>query len=280
MDKIIKLGELNTLTIDRITEPGIYLMAQDEETVLLPNAYITNEMEVGKDIEVFVYTDSEDRLVSTTLSPMGMLNDIVALEVVDLLPFGAFVDMGLPKDLLVPKNKQKSSFSVGQTRVVRIIEDEHTGRLIGTEKFSLEDASKDFSKNDEVEILVYAKSPLGYKVVVNAKHEGMIFHTEIFENIDIGQSKRAYVKYVRDDGKMDICLQKIGQRDVNDLEQRVIDILNENGGELGFTYKSDAEDIKDVFSMSKKAFKATLTKLIENKKIVLNTSTISVLTHS
>ena len=211
MDQRIELGLINTLRIDRVTEPGLYLIAEDEEVVLLPNAYITNDMHVGNDIKVFIYTDSEDRLISTTLPPKGILGDIVSVEVVDLLPFGAFVDIDLPKDLLVPKNKQKSSFSVGQTRVVRIIEDEHTGRLIGTEKFSLEDAPKTFTKNDEVEVVVYAKSPLGYKLVVNGKYEGMIFHNEVFENIEIGSSKRAYVKYVRDDGKMDISLQKIGE---------------------------------------------------------------------
>lgn len=277
MDRHIILGKLNTLVIDRITEPGIYLMCEDEEVVLLPNAYITNDMQVGNEIEVFVYTDSEDRLISTTLKPYGMLNDIVAVDVVDLLPFGAFVDIGLPKDLLVPKNKQKASFRVGERRVIKIVEDENSGRLIGTEKFALEDADKNLNRNDEVEIVIYAKTPLGYKVVVNSLYEGMIFHTEIFENIEIGSNKRAYVKYVRDDGKLDISLQRIGQRNDNDYEQKVVDILKENGGELGFTYKSDAEDIKDVFGMSKKAFKATLTKLIENKKIVLNSRTISVL---
>ncbi len=276
MDQRIELGLINTLRIDRVTEPGLYLIAEDEEVVLLPNAYITNDMHVGNDIKVFIYTDSEDRLISTTLTPKGILGDIVSVEVVDLLPFGAFVDIDLPKDLLVPKNKQKSSFSVGQTRVVRIVEDEHTGRLIGTEKFSLEDAPKTFKKNDELDVVVYAKSPLGYKLVVNGKYEGMIFHNEIFENIEIGSSKRAYVKYVRDDGKMDVSLQKIGEKNVNDIEEKVLDILKQNGGELGFTYKSDAEDIKDVFGISKKSFKATLTKLIENKKIILTSNTISV----
>ncbi|NQY21375.1 MAG: DNA-binding protein [Campylobacteraceae bacterium] len=277
MEKYITLGVLNTLVIDRITEPGIFLMSEDDESVLLPNAYITDDMQIGEEIEVFIHTDSEDRLVATTLKPYGMVNDIVALEVVDLMQFGAFCDMGLPKDLLVPKNKQKSTFSVGQTRVVKIIEDENTGRLIGTEKYVLDPADKVFLKNAEVEIMVYAKSPLGYKVVVNKKHEGMIFHTEIFENIEIGDSKRAYVKYVRDDGKMDISLQKIGKKNDNDIEQKIIDILVENGGELGFTYKSDAEDIKDVFGISKKSFKSTLTKLIENKKIILGTRTIKVI---
>ncbi|NQY52855.1 MAG: DNA-binding protein [Campylobacteraceae bacterium] len=277
MEKYITLGQLNTLVIDRITEPGIFLMSEDDESVLLPNAYITDDMQIGEEIEVFIHTDSEDRLVATTLKPYGMVNDIVALEVVDLMQFGAFCDMGLPKDLLVPKNKQKSTFSVGQTRVVKIIEDENTGRLIGTEKYVLDPADKVFLKNAEVEIMVYAKSPLGYKVVVNKKHEGMIFHTEIFENIEIGDSKRAYVKYVRDDGKMDISLQKIGKKNDNDIEQKIIDILVENGGELGFTYKSDSEDIKDVFGISKKSFKSTLTKLIENKKIILGTRTIKVI---
>ncbi len=279
MNKKIELGLINRLKVNRVSENGLYLISQDEEEVLLPNAYIKADMEIGSLLEVFIYTDSEDRLVSTTLTPYGMKGDYVALEVVDKTNFGAFLDFGLPKDLLVPKNKQKSTFNIGDIKVVQIIEDESTHRLIGTEKFKLKEASKQFLKNDEVEIIPFIKTPLGFKVVVNNAYEGLIYHNEIFENIKIGDKKRAYIRYIRDDGKMDISLQKIGAKNSDDNPNKVLEILKQNGGRLEFTYKSDAQDIKDVFSMSKKAFKFSLTKLINDKKIELGDSFISILTN-
>ncbi len=276
MNEKIELGSLNTLRINRVSEPGIYLIAGDEEEVLLPNCYVTKEMDIDSTLEVFIYTDSEDRLVATTLKPYAMKNDFASLEVVDTANFGAFLDMGLPKDLLVPKNKQKSTFNVGDIKVIKVLEDDKTNRLIGSEKFDLSKEPDDLEINDEVEIILYTKTPLGFKVIVNNKYEGLIYHNEIFENIQIGDKKRAYVKFLREDGKVDISLQKIGAKKSDDNPSKVLNILEENGGELGFTYKSDAEDIKDVFGMSKKAFKASLTKLIEDEKITLLEDKISI----
>ncbi len=274
MNKEINLGEINNLKVSRVSEPGLYLKALNDEEVLLPNAYITKEMQIDSNLDVFIYTDSEDRLVATTLTPYGYKGDFVSLEIVDIAKFGAFLDIGLPKDLLVPKNKQRSTFNVGDKKVVQIIEDEKTHRLIGSEKFELEKLDYDFKQNDEVEIIPYIKTPLGFKVIVNNKYPGLIYHNEIFENIQVGDKKRAYVKFVREDDKLDISLQKIGAKKSDDNPQRVLDILKENGGELSFTYKSDAEDIKDTFEMSKKAFKASLTKLLEDKKILLSETSI------
>ena len=274
MNKRINLGEKNLLKVNRVSEPGLYLIAGDEEEVLLPNAYVTKDMAIDSIIEVFIYTDSEDRLVATTVKPYAYKNDFVSLEVVDIAKFGAFMDMGLPKDLLVPKNKQKSTFQIGDRKVVQLVEDETTNRLIGNEKFKLDKASKQFTKNEEVEIIPFIKTPLGFKVIVNNKYEGLIYHNEIFENINIGDKKRAYIKYERDDGKLDITLQKIGVKKSDDNPNKVLDVLEQNNAELPFTYKSDAEDIKKTFAMSKKAFKSSLTKLLEEKKIVLTDNSI------
>jgi len=275
----IKLGEINTLRIDRVTEPGIYLMSQDEEeAVLLPNAYITDDMQIDELIDVFIYTDSEDRLVATTLTPKAMINEFALLEVIDTASFGAFVDIGLPKDLLVPRNKQKNPFSVGEKRFVRIVEDEETGRLIGIEKFASY-ISRDlsgFEVNDEVEILVFAKTPLGFKVIVNHDYEGMIFHDEIFENVYSGVTKRAFVKNIREDGKFDIILQKVGSKSGDSDQNKIMILLKKNGGSMAFTYKSDAAAIKKTFGLSKKNFKACLTKLIESNKLELLETSIKV----
>jgi len=269
MNNKIELGVINRLKVNRVSEPGIYLCALDEEEVLLPNCYVTSDMQIGAEIDVFIYTDSEDRLVATTLKPYAMKDDFAALEVVDTTKFGAFLDMGLSKDLLIPKNKQKSTFQVGNIKVVKIEEDEKTHRLIGTEKFVLEKNCEDLKKNDEVDILLYMKTPLGFKVIVNNKYEGLIYHNEIFEKVNVCDRKKGYVKYIRDDGKLDLSLQKIGVKNSEDNPNKILEILALNNNELEFTYKSDPEKIKEKFSMSKKAFKAALTKLIEDKKIEL-----------
>lgn len=273
MDKTIQVGKLNNLKINRVSEPGIYLISEDETEVLLPNAYVNKEMQIGQDLEVFIYTDSEDRLVATTLKPYLYLNEFAYLEIVDMAKFGAFVDIGLPKDILVPKNRQRSSFHTGSMKVLQLQLDDKTNRLLASEKFELVKVGKDFSKNDEVEILIYSKTPLGFKVIVNNIYEGLIYHNEVFTKVNIGDRKKAYIKVVRPDGKLDISLQKIGLKEKNDT---VLDILIKNGGKLEFTYKSSAEDINEVFGISKKSFKATLTKLLNEDKIILDEDSIRV----
>ncbi|QKJ26844.1 putative RNA-binding protein (S1 domain) [Aliarcobacter cibarius] len=266
MNEKLKQGVVNTLRVNRVSEPGIYLISGDETEVLLPNIYVEKSMQIGSLVDVFIYTDSEDRLVATTLKPYLYLNEFANLKIVDSAKFGYFVDIGLAKDLLVPKNRQKGTFTVGSYKVLQMQFDERTSRLIASEKYILQSEPKNLKQNDEVEIILYSKTPLGYKVIVNNLYEGMIFHSEVFENLRIGDKKRAYVKKVREDNKLDISLQKIGQK-IDD--NKIIEVLKNNGGEISFTYKSDAEDIKKVFGMSKKSYKATLTKLIEDKKIVL-----------
>ena len=271
IDEKIKQGVVNTLKVNRVSEPGIYLISGDETEVLLPNAYVKKEMAIDSLLDVFIYTDSEDRLVATTLKPYLYLNEFAYLKIVDSAKFGYFVDIGLPKDLLVPKNRQKGTYNIGSYKVLQMQFDERTSRLIASEKYILEEEPKNLKQGDEVEIILYSKTPLGFKVIVNNSYEGMIFHSEIFENLKIGDKKRAYIKNLREDKKLDISLQKIGEKvDSN----KVLEILKANGGVLNFTYKSDAEDIKNMFAMSKKAFKATLTKLIDEKKINLENDRI------
>lgn len=269
----IYVGELNTLVVNRVSEPGIYLISDDQTEVLLPNAYVNKSMEIGSSLDVFIYTDSEDRLVATTLKPYVYLYEFAFLEVVDNMKFGSFVDIGLPKHILVPKNKQKGTFEVGKRKVLQLLLDEKTNRLIASEKFELLKEIKDLEKNAEVEIILYSKTPLGYKVIVNNSYEGMIYHTEIFENLKIGDKRRAYIKQIRADNKLDISLQKIGVKPSGD---KVFDILVQSGGKLDFTYKSEADEIKEKFGLSKKAFKASLTKLIAEDKIILEESCIRV----
>ena len=269
----IELGVLNTLKVNRITEPGIYLEALDEEVVLLPNAYVTKEMQVDDEIEVFVYTDSEDRLVSTTQKPYGMKDEFMFTRVVDVVDFGAFVDWGLQKDLFVPRNRQKTPFRDGQTRIVRIVEDEESGRLIGVEKITsyLSSDTKDLKQNQIVDLLVFAKTPMGYKAIIDDTYEGMVYNNEIFTSIDVGDKIKGYVKTIRDDGKVDISLQPIGKTFTDDVNtQKIITILKQNHDNLPYNYKTDAQVVKEMFNMSKKAYKRALTKLVEDNIIKLD----------
>lgn len=265
----LELGKINTLRVDRDTAPGLYLMAEDGNDVLLPGQYVTDDMIENSLIDVFLYTDSEDRLVATTNKPFAMLDDFTLLKVVDVAPFGAFMGWGLPKDLLVPKMFQKAPFVVGEKRFIRIIYDERTHRLVGTEKLAnfFDRKPKGLAANKEAEILIIAKTPLGFKCIVNDKYEGLIYHNEIFEEIQLGDKKKAYVKTVRKDGNIDLTLRKPGSKKDGTSAQKVLKLLKDNKGIMPYNYKSDAELVKNVFDLSKKEFKRSLTQLQDDGKI-------------
>ncbi len=265
----LELGVINRLIVDRSTVPGLFLRALDEKDVLLPNQYVTDEMEIGSELDVFLYTDSEDRIVATTLTPKAMLGQFGFFEVVDTTRFGAFVDWGLPKDLFVPRSAQKVQFNVGDRRILYITYDEQTHRLIGEEKITkhLSHQVSDLHTNSEVDLLVMARTPMGFKVIVDHQYEGMLFHNELFEKLYTGDSKKGYVKNVRKDGNLDISLQPIGAKKGDAASEKVMALLLENDGILPYNYKSDAELIKNTFALSKKNFKRALTQLQEEGKI-------------
>ncbi|QOR62428.1 S1 RNA-binding domain-containing protein [Sulfurovum sp. ST-21] len=269
----IKIGEINTLKVERDTDYGYYLSAKDYEEVLLPNVYIMEDkMPMGSLLDVFVYTDSEDRPVATTKMPYAKLGEYGYFTVVDYKSYGAFVNWGLPKDLFVPLSQQKEYFNIGKKYILRVCLDEKTGRLYGTQKIGkyFNRDLKGLHPNKQLEMLVLAKTPLGYKVIADNKYEGMLFSNEVFEEIRVGDRKKGYVKAVRKDGKLDMSLQPIGkQAKLTQAEERVLKLLKEADGRLYFTYKSDAEAIQKSFGLSKKNFKRTLTALIEAGKIEL-----------
>jgi uncharacterized protein len=271
MNETLRIGEINTLIIDRDTTPGLFLRSLDESNVLLPNQYVTDTMHIGDTIDVFVYTDSEDRPVASTVMPKAMVNQLAFVEVVDTTAIGAFVNWGLPKDLFVPRVMQKAPFKVGEKRIVRVVLDEQTNRLIGTEKITkaLQDAPKEFYPNTPVKFMIIAKTPMGYKAIVDNKYEGMLYKNEIFESLRSGQIKNGFVKIRREDGKLDLTLQKTGKTKADDSSQKILEMLVDNGGMLPYNYKSDAEQIQKMFGLSKKNFKLALTKLSDTKKITI-----------
>ena len=281
MNLTIAIGELNTLRVERDTDYGLYLRAENFEEVLLPNAYvIEDEMPIGAEIEVFVYTDSEDRPVATTKMPYAKLGEFGYFTVVDYKQYGAFVNWGLPKDLFVPLSQQKCYFHIGSKYILRVCLDPETGRLYGTHKIGkwLSYEPKDLEKNQEVKVLVLSKTPLGYKVIVENLYEGMLFDNEIFESLAVGDRKIAYIKNIRQDGKLDLSLQPIGKKANSDLYAgKVLSLLEKKGGFIPLNSKSSADKIMESFGLSKKSFKRTLTSLLEAKKIALEENGIRLL---
>ena len=260
----IEIGRINTLRLDRFATPGCYLMAQNDEDVLLPNQYVTQTMQLDDELDVFIYTDSEDRLVATTQKPLALRDEFGFFEVVDVTSIGAFVNWNLPKDLFVPKNMQKTPMKVGEKRFLRIVKDSKSDRLIGVEKISKYlEKPKGLHPNDPIELLIIAKTPLGYKVIAGNRYEGMIYANETFESIAIGESKKGYVKQLRNDGLLDCFLQPIGKKRIETDAAKLLSMLNEHQGILPYNYKSDPQSIQEVFGMSRKAFKRMLTQLID-----------------
>ncbi len=277
-DKII-LGQINKLKIDRESDHGLYLVTNnDEEDVLLPGPYVTNEMQLDDWIDVFIYTDSEDRVVATTKTPKALLGEFELFKVVDVTPIGAFVDWGLPKDLFVPKSVQKHPFELGKSYILRVAYDKKSDRLFGDSRIGkyLKKDLEPLRELKNADLLIIAKTPLGYKVIVENLYEGMIFNNEIFESIKIGDKKTGYIKNIRDDGKLDISLQPIGEDKQMQQNDKIISLLSRTPN-LPYNYKSTAEDIADVFGMSKKSFKKALTKLQDDKIIKIDKKGITLL---
>ncbi len=272
MTEAITVGIVNRLTIDRLSEYGLYLTDKRGESVLLPNLYVTSQMAPGETIEVFVYTDSEDRIVATTEMPLAMRGEFALMQVTDIAPFGAFVDWGLPKELLVPKKMQKNPLQIGRSYIIHVAYDTQTDRLVGDTRIGryLQKAEKRLKRGTAMPLLIVARTPMGYKVIADNRYEGMLYHNEIFEPLEVGARKEGYLKKVRDDGKLDLSLQPTGKAKEASDTRKILDILQESGGTLPFTYKSDADAIAARFEMSKKRFKKALTTLIENGSIALH----------
>lgn len=276
MNKHLVLGKMNTLKVVRVIDFGAVLCADDGKEVLLPNSYTTAEMVDGFKVEVFLYTDSEDRLVATTLKPKAMLDELGIFRVVDSTKFGVFVEWGLPKDLLIPTKFIKESLTMGEVLLARVIYDEKTHRLVGTTKIA-QDKSGDVFKlkqNQKATIVPYKKTDLGYKVLVDNKFLGLIYHNELFTQIELGSALEAYVKKVRNDGGVDLKIQPQKAQQKNDASTKIVDMLKKKNNMLPYNYKTSPELIYEVFGLSKKVYKATLTKLSDDKIITIKDSGI------
>lgn len=269
---MITLGEYNLLRIDRILDQGAYLVDEEENDVLLPNKYMAENAEVDDEVEVFVYNDSEDRLIATNLTPKITLNEFAFLQVKDVNRFGAFLDWGLEKEIMVPFSEQNQRMEVDRWYVVRLLLDEKTNRLVASNKLNkfLETDFISVEVDEEVEVIVIERSDLGYTVIINHVHKGLIFANETFRELNVGETQKAYVKNIREDGKIDISLQKQGYVNVEPNAKRILEMLKENEGFLALTDKSQPEDIYSQLHISKKIFKKAIGSLYKSKLIRLD----------
>ena len=264
------LGKINTLVAARRTDFGFYLVDLEDNEVLLPNAYVSDDLKISDEIDVFIFKDSEDRITATNITPKIQLEQFAYLQVKEVNKYGAFLDWGLPKDLMVPFAEQNHKLQEGHWTIVFLLEDEQTERLIGSCKvneFVFYD-KLEFNKGDEVDLLLYEHDELGLKAIVNNLYRGLIFESDIHKKFNLGDKIKGYVKLVREDGKIDLALEPIGySNQIDNNAEVILDFLNKNKGFVNLTDKSNPEDIKHVLGLSKKAFKRGLGFLYKKKII-------------
>lgn len=267
---MIKTGDYNTLKVLRAVDFGVYL-DDGAEGILLPKRFVPEGLKTDDEIRVFIYHDSEGRLIATTQHPKGVVGDIVNMQAVTVTEHGAFLDWGLMKDLFVPKSKQLSGMRQGAYYLVKIYLDEQTGRVAATEKieFFLNNETLTVREKDEVDLTVYRRTDIGYLVIINNVHTGVLHFNQIYRNIGVGDKMKGYIKTIRPENKIDVVVGKIGYNRIEGEADKILRLLNENNNFLPYYDKSSPEEIYDFFGMSKKAFKMAVGNLFKQKKVEL-----------
>lgn len=265
----MNIGEYHILEVDRLTSPGAFL-TDGEEDVLLPTKYIPQGTREGDQLKVFVYRDSEDRIICTTQKPYALVNEFAYLKVKDAGSVGAFMDWGIDKDLLVPFSEQKNKLRRGQWCLVYLFLDEKTDRMAATAKVAKYfDDEITVAEGDEVDLLITNTTDLGVNVVVNNKHKGLIYENDLFHDVLEGDKIKGFIKAVRTDGKLDVSLRKEGLENLEIGAQQILKELKKSEGFLPLHDKSDPEDIQSLLQMSKKNFKRSIGILYKKKLILL-----------
>jgi len=265
----INVGQFNLMRVDRKVDFGFY-MDDGGEGILLPKRFVPSGLQIDDTISVFVYHDSDNRLIATTQEPFAVVGDIAALKVVEVTSQGAFLDWGLMKDLFVPVSQQLSTMRLGGKYLVKLYIDAQTGRVAATEKIDKQ-ISNDIltvKEGEKVKIQVYRESEIGYVVIVNQVHQGLVYKNEVFTHLHIGQFiDEAFIKKIREDNKLDIGLGKQGGEKLADDNQKIMNLLKSHKGFLPYHDKSAPDDIYAFFGMSKKAFKMNVGMLYKLKLI-------------
>lgn len=266
---MLDIGQDHKLIIDRETEPGLFLRNEEGDEVLLPNKYIPTTWEIGGEIEVFVYLDHEERPVATTLKPLVKLDEFAFLKCVEVTEFGAFLDWGLEKHLFVPFKEQAYPMKKGGRYLIFCYLDEDTNRLVASSKVHafLDNSELTVEPFEEVDLIISNKSDLGYNVIINQLHLGLIYHDEVFQNLNVGDEMRGWIKKTRPDGKIDVGLQRPGYRSIEPNAQRILDELERNNGFISVNDKSSPTEVQRILEMSKKSFKKAAGNLYKNRQI-------------
>lgn len=276
---MINLGEYNTLEVARESGSGFYLKDDEDAMVLLPGKYASKGIYVGEMLKVFILNDSEDRLVATTDIPKIFLNDFALLKVTAITQFGAFLDWGMEKELMVPFKEQNEEMQESRSYVVYMGLDVETNRLYASSKVSryLQNQHLSVKEEEKVEILVYKKTDLGYSVIVNDEHLGLVFESDVFQKLNVGDRLDGYVKHIREDNKLDITLRPAGYDSfISEASEEVYRTIEKRGGKIAITDKSTPELIYSEFKMSKKAFKKAIGDLYKQRKITISPDGIKI----
>jgi hypothetical protein len=267
----VKLGKMNDLTVVKTVDFGVYLDGGEEGEILLPTRYVPENCQPGDTVKVFLYLDSEERLIATTLTPLVQVDEFAFLEVAWVNEYGAFLNWGLMKDLFVPFREQKQKMRVGQSYLIHAHIDEESYRIMASAKVEryLSKEMPTYKEKDKVQVLVWQRTDLGYKVIVENRFSGMLYHNELFQPIEPGMHLEAYVKQVRPDGKLDLTLQLSGGRKVDDFAEVLLKYVREHRGFIPYHDKSEAEEIYEEFEVSKKTFKKAVGDLYKKRLIQL-----------
>ena len=268
----IELGKFNQLEVVKQVGFGMYLDGGEEGEILLPTRYVPEDCKVGDWLNVFLYLDNEERLIATTLTPLVQVGEFACLEVSWVNQFGAFLNWGLMKDLFVPFSEQKMKMQVGNKYVIHAYIDDESFRIVASAKVDryLSKEKAPYQPGEEVNILIWQKTDLGFKAIIENMYSGLLYDSEIFQTLHTGDTLKAYIKQVREDGKIDLILQKPGFEKVDDFSKTLYHYIADHGGRIGLNDKSPAEEIYDVFGVSKKTFKKAVGDLYKKRLILLH----------
>lgn len=274
-----EIGKINHLYVVKEVDFGIYLDGGDLGEILMPKRYVPEGTQPEDTIDAFIYLDSEDRLVATTEKPLAMVEEFALLEVVAVTPVGAFLNWGLPKDLFVPFREQRQPMEEGRKYLVYVYVDTNTKRIAASSKIEnyLDNIPVDYDVDEEVDLIIVNESDLGYNAIIDNSHLGIIFKNEVFQPLNPGDKIQGFIKKIRTDGKIDLCLQKSGYEKISSFVDRIIAELQKNKGFLPLTDKSSPEEIYKVFKISKKNFKAAIGALYKKRFIAFEDNGIRLL---
>ena len=269
---MVEIGRINTLTVVKIVDFGIYLDGEERGEILMPKEYVPDNCFPDDEVKAFIYFDSEDRIVATTEAPNIMVGEFAWMKVVAVSSVGAFLDWGLRKDLLVPFREQRDPMVEGKSYLVYAYVDKASDRIVASTKIDkyLDQVFPEYEMGQEVDLLIARKSDLGYSVIINNAHWGLIYDNEIFQPLKIGQKLKGYIKNIREDEKIDVSLQPMGYAQIEGLAGEVLEKLKDYGGVLDLSDKSDPEEIYKVFGCSKKNYKKALGTLLKQGLIEIS----------